>query len=189
MLATGIGRVSFGAFLGRCAACKLTSSFPHATHCTCVMSVCSSDVLMCHHFVYFIPVCVISLLHKLPTCCDWIQHIKTSIWCWLSKLHLDCSCCFYFLCSSDVDSFITWLNALSPVASQHSAKTCAPELFFFLLFALPDLSFITTWPFLWKVSSITLVSCLPLYIIKYLKRKFSPPSYSKLSSWAKLGLL
>uniref|UniRef100_A0A8C9WUL9 Phospholipid-transporting ATPase n=1 Tax=Sander lucioperca TaxID=283035 RepID=A0A8C9WUL9_SANLU len=45
-----------------------------------------------------------------------------------------------------------------------------------------DLSFITTWPFLWKVSSITLVSCLPLYIIKYLKRKFSPPSYSKLSS-------
>lgn len=58
----------------------------------------------------------------------------------------------------------------------------------FLLFALPDLSFITTWPFLWKVSAITLVSCLPLYIIKYLKRKFSPPSYSKLSSWAKLGL-
>ena len=46
----------------------------------------------------------------------------------------------------------------------------------------PDLSFITTWPFLWKVSAITLVSCLPLYIIKYLKRKFSPPSYSKLSS-------
>uniref|UniRef100_A0A669C9D8 Phospholipid-transporting ATPase n=1 Tax=Oreochromis niloticus TaxID=8128 RepID=A0A669C9D8_ORENI len=48
--------------------------------------------------------------------------------------------------------------------------------------AFLDLSFITTWPFLWKVSTITLVSCLPLYIIKYLKRKFSPPSYSKLSS-------
>uniref|UniRef100_A0A3P9KZT9 Phospholipid-transporting ATPase n=1 Tax=Oryzias latipes TaxID=8090 RepID=A0A3P9KZT9_ORYLA len=46
----------------------------------------------------------------------------------------------------------------------------------------PDRSYITTWPFLWKVSAITLVSCLPLYIIKYLKRKFSPPSYSKLSS-------
>ncbi|XP_077362925.1 putative phospholipid-transporting ATPase IIB isoform X2 [Festucalex cinctus] len=45
-----------------------------------------------------------------------------------------------------------------------------------------DLSFITTWPFLWKVSSITLVSCLPLYIIKYLKRKFSPSSYAKLAS-------
>ncbi|XP_029700720.1 probable phospholipid-transporting ATPase IIB isoform X2 [Takifugu rubripes] len=48
--------------------------------------------------------------------------------------------------------------------------------------AFLDLSFITTWPFLWKVSTVTLVSCLPLYIIKYLKRKFSPPSYSKLSS-------
>ncbi|XP_055075905.1 probable phospholipid-transporting ATPase IIB isoform X2 [Misgurnus anguillicaudatus] len=45
-----------------------------------------------------------------------------------------------------------------------------------------DLSFITTRVFLWKVCAITLVSCLPLYIIKYLKRKFSPPSYSKLSS-------
>uniref|UniRef100_A0A671MAT5 Phospholipid-transporting ATPase n=1 Tax=Sinocyclocheilus anshuiensis TaxID=1608454 RepID=A0A671MAT5_9TELE len=48
--------------------------------------------------------------------------------------------------------------------------------------AFLDLSFITTWVFLWKVCVITLVSCLPLYIIKYLKRKFSPPSYSKLSS-------
>ncbi|XP_063042011.1 probable phospholipid-transporting ATPase IIB [Engraulis encrasicolus] len=45
-----------------------------------------------------------------------------------------------------------------------------------------DLGFITTKAFLWKVSAITVVSCLPLYIIKYLKRKFSPPSYSKLSS-------
>uniref|UniRef100_A0A673HN45 Phospholipid-transporting ATPase n=1 Tax=Sinocyclocheilus rhinocerous TaxID=307959 RepID=A0A673HN45_9TELE len=45
-----------------------------------------------------------------------------------------------------------------------------------------DLSFIMTRVFLWKVCVITLVSCLPLYIIKYLKRKFSPPSYSKLSS-------
>uniref|UniRef100_A0AAR2LT80 Phospholipid-transporting ATPase n=1 Tax=Pygocentrus nattereri TaxID=42514 RepID=A0AAR2LT80_PYGNA len=48
--------------------------------------------------------------------------------------------------------------------------------------AFLDLSFITTRTFLWKVCAITLVSCLPLYIIKYLKRKFSPPSYSKLSS-------
>uniref|UniRef100_A0AAY4EJ88 Phospholipid-transporting ATPase n=1 Tax=Denticeps clupeoides TaxID=299321 RepID=A0AAY4EJ88_9TELE len=48
--------------------------------------------------------------------------------------------------------------------------------------AFLDLGFITTKAFLWKVSAITMVSCLPLYIIKYLKRKFSPPSYSKLSS-------
>ncbi|KAL0962598.1 hypothetical protein UPYG_G00342300 [Umbra pygmaea] len=45
-----------------------------------------------------------------------------------------------------------------------------------------DLAFITTPAFLWKVSAMTVISCLPLYIIKYLKRKFSPPSYSKLSS-------
>uniref|UniRef100_A0A4W3HVC6 Phospholipid-transporting ATPase n=1 Tax=Callorhinchus milii TaxID=7868 RepID=A0A4W3HVC6_CALMI len=43
-------------------------------------------------------------------------------------------------------------------------------------------TFIITVTFLWKVSAITLVSCLPLYILKYLKRKFSPPSYSKLTS-------
>ncbi|XP_053570821.1 probable phospholipid-transporting ATPase IIB isoform X2 [Bombina bombina] len=45
-----------------------------------------------------------------------------------------------------------------------------------------DFAFITTLTFLWKVSAITVVSCLPLYILKYLKRKFSPPSYSKLTS-------
>ncbi|KAG9479142.1 hypothetical protein GDO78_012683 [Eleutherodactylus coqui] len=45
-----------------------------------------------------------------------------------------------------------------------------------------DVAFIATLAFLWKVSAITVVSCLPLYILKYLKRKFSPPSYSKLST-------
>uniref|UniRef100_A0A8C5MGS7 Phospholipid-transporting ATPase n=1 Tax=Leptobrachium leishanense TaxID=445787 RepID=A0A8C5MGS7_9ANUR len=45
-----------------------------------------------------------------------------------------------------------------------------------------DVAFIATLAFLWKVSAITVVSCLPLYILKYLKRKFSPPSYSKLTS-------
>ncbi|GAB6024708.1 ATP synthase subunit 9 [Chamberlinius hualienensis] len=44
-----------------------------------------------------------------------------------------------------------------------------------------DFSFIVTWDFVWKVSVITLVSCLPLYIIKYLRTKLSPPSYSKLT--------
>ncbi|KAG8442282.1 hypothetical protein GDO86_011181 [Hymenochirus boettgeri] len=48
--------------------------------------------------------------------------------------------------------------------------------------AFLDVAFITTLTFLWKVMAITVVSCLPLYILKYLKRKFSPPSYSKLSS-------
>ncbi|XP_049848319.1 probable phospholipid-transporting ATPase IIB [Schistocerca gregaria] len=44
-----------------------------------------------------------------------------------------------------------------------------------------DSSFIQTTDFLWKVLVITLVSCLPLYILKFLRKKFSPPSYSKLS--------
>ncbi|XP_064150444.1 probable phospholipid-transporting ATPase IIB isoform X3 [Loxodonta africana] len=48
--------------------------------------------------------------------------------------------------------------------------------------AFLDVAFITTLTFLWKVSAITVVSCLPLYILKYLKRKLSPPSYSKLTS-------
>lgn len=43
------------------------------------------------------------------------------------------------------------------------------------------------WEFIWsqdfalKVLIITLVSCLPLYIIKFLRKKFSPPSYTKLT--------
>lgn len=48
--------------------------------------------------------------------------------------------------------------------------------------SLADVYFIASLSFLWKVSVITLVSCLPLYILKYLRRRFSPPSYSKLTS-------
>ncbi|XP_075225291.1 putative phospholipid-transporting ATPase IIB isoform X2 [Lycorma delicatula] len=44
-----------------------------------------------------------------------------------------------------------------------------------------DATFIKTTDFLWKTTVITLVSCLPLYILKFLRKKFSPPSYSKLS--------
>ncbi|KAK1173370.1 putative phospholipid-transporting ATPase IIB isoform X1 [Acipenser oxyrinchus oxyrinchus] len=47
---------------------------------------------------------------------------------------------------------------------------------------LQNVAFIATPTFLWKVSVITVVSCLPLYILKYLRRKFSPPNYSKLTS-------
>nr|XP_054100316.1 probable phospholipid-transporting ATPase IIB isoform X8 [Callithrix jacchus] len=48
--------------------------------------------------------------------------------------------------------------------------------------AFIDFTFITTVTFLWKVSAITVVSCLPLYVLKYLRRKLSPPSYCKLTS-------
>lgn len=44
-----------------------------------------------------------------------------------------------------------------------------------------DSEFIKTTDFIWKVLVITLISCLPLYILKFLRKKFSPPSYSKLS--------
>ena len=44
-----------------------------------------------------------------------------------------------------------------------------------------DAAFIQTTDFLWKVVVITLVSCLPLYVLKILRKKFSPPSYSKLT--------
>lgn len=43
-----------------------------------------------------------------------------------------------------------------------------------------DASFLKTWGFVWRVVVITLVSCLPLYILKYLRRRYAPPSYSKL---------
>lgn len=44
-----------------------------------------------------------------------------------------------------------------------------------------DENFITTGAFYWKVTVITLVSCLPLYVLKLLRRRFAPPSYSKLT--------
>ncbi|KAF9969018.1 putative aminophospholipid-translocase [Actinomortierella ambigua] len=44
-----------------------------------------------------------------------------------------------------------------------------------------DMNFILTKTFWWKVAVITLVSSFPLYVIKALRRKFAPPSYSKLT--------
>ncbi|KAH0552697.1 probable phospholipid-transporting ATPase IIB isoform X1 [Cotesia glomerata] len=63
------------------------------------------------------------------------------------------------------------------------AEFLSLALYLLSLFVLKDFDsdFITTTDFLWKVLVITLVSCLPLYILKFLRKKFSPPSYSKLS--------
>ncbi|RWS09915.1 phospholipid-transporting ATPase IIB-like protein [Dinothrombium tinctorium] len=44
-----------------------------------------------------------------------------------------------------------------------------------------DEQFIQTRAFLWKVILLTLVSCLPLYILKFLHRKIAPPSHCKLT--------
>ncbi|ORX83033.1 phospholipid-translocating P-type ATPase [Anaeromyces robustus] len=43
-----------------------------------------------------------------------------------------------------------------------------------------DLSFIFSIGFVWKVAAITVISSLPLYIIKILKRYFSPPKYLRI---------
>jgi phospholipid-translocating ATPase len=44
-----------------------------------------------------------------------------------------------------------------------------------------DLIFVTSPEFVWKTLVITLVSCLPLYILKFLKHRLAPPSYAKLT--------
>ncbi len=38
-----------------------------------------------------------------------------------------------------------------------------------------------SWQFAWKTLLITAVSCVPLYLVKFLRKKLSPPSYQKLS--------
>lgn len=44
-----------------------------------------------------------------------------------------------------------------------------------------DAQFIQTKDFLWKVTLLTLVSCLPLYVLKFLHRKIAPASHYKLT--------
>ena len=45
---------------------------------------------------------------------------------------------------------------------------------------ITDLSFVVSWPFVWKVAVIVAMSALPLYIIKAIKRKVAPAASSKL---------
>ncbi len=44
----------------------------------------------------------------------------------------------------------------------------------------PDLSFVVTYTFAWKVAAIVGISALPLYIFKLVKRKVAPAASSKL---------
>ncbi|KAL1916153.1 uncharacterized protein VTP21DRAFT_6157 [Calcarisporiella thermophila] len=44
-----------------------------------------------------------------------------------------------------------------------------------------DMNFILTWRFVWKVAIITAVSSVPLYVWKFLRRRYAPPSYTKLT--------
>ncbi|XP_013401092.1 probable phospholipid-transporting ATPase IIB [Lingula anatina] len=69
-----------------------------------------------------------------------------------------------------------WLMAVAEIFSFgiYVASLVVLKNFYF------DEDFLKSWDFVWKVLVITSVSCIPLYILKYLRRKFSPPSYSKL---------
>ncbi|CAO1371240.1 unnamed protein product [Diamesa hyperborea] len=72
----------------------------------------------------------------------------------------------------------TW-HRLMVLAEVFSLLLYLISLFFFREYF--DWDLIWSKEFLMKVSIITLVSCLPLYVLKFLRKKFSPPSYSKLS--------
>merc|ERR1711963_450366 len=43
-----------------------------------------------------------------------------------------------------------------------------------------DAEFLKTGDFMWKTASITAISCVPLYVWKFLRKKFSPAAYQKL---------
>ncbi|KAL7631634.1 UNVERIFIED_CONTAM: hypothetical protein RMT77_018059 [Armadillidium vulgare] len=77
----------------------------------------------------------------------------------------------------------TW-HPLMVVAHLLSLGSYALSLVFMQYF---DWNFIQSKDFWWKVVVITLVSCLPLYILKFLSRKFTPPTYSKLEELNTIG--
>jgi len=44
-----------------------------------------------------------------------------------------------------------------------------------------EITFIMTTQFWWRVTVITLISCLPLYLAKAIKKRYAPPAYAKLA--------
>ena len=66
----------------------------------------------------------------------------------------------------------------------HGDKNLCFNFYLLTLIVVPeyfDEQFIRTRTFWWKVSLLTLVSCLPLIIGKYVRRRFAPTSHSKLT--------
>ena len=49
-----------------------------------------------------------------------------------------------------------------------------------------DAQFLKSWDFVWRVSVVTLISCLPLGILKFLRVTFKPPVQQKLMQYATL---
>ncbi|CAO1616277.1 unnamed protein product [Parajaminaea phylloscopi] len=64
-------------------------------------------------------------------------------------------------------------SEVATLAIYVASMTVLPEYF--------DLSFVLTSRFWWKTAVIVAVSSLPLYVIKVLKARLAPPSYSKLA--------
>ena len=43
-----------------------------------------------------------------------------------------------------------------------------------------DISFVLSAPFFWKVAVVTATSCVPIYVAKFVRRRFAPPPYEKI---------
>ena len=56
-----------------------------------------------------------------------------------------------------------------------------------LVLSISDTVFMKTWYFMWRVVVITAVSCVPLYILKMIRKKVSPSSYQKLTWFLNLN--
>ncbi len=41
-------------------------------------------------------------------------------------------------------------------------------------------NFVASWSFVWRVAVVTIVSCLPIFLWRFVKRRLYPPSYTKL---------
>ena len=68
--------------------------------------------------------------------------------------------------------WLMWVAELMSLSSYVLTLMCMPDFF--------DAKFIRSFEFALKVALITMVSCLPLYIIKFMHRKIAPPSHHKL---------
>lgn len=45
----------------------------------------------------------------------------------------------------------------------------------------PDIAFIATWEYVWRVVAVTVTSSFPLYVFEFVHRKWNPPAYDKLA--------
>ncbi|XP_052753716.1 probable phospholipid-transporting ATPase IIB [Galleria mellonella] len=74
-------------------------------------------------------------------------------------------------------TIVTWHRLMAAAELLSLLMYTATLLIFTSYF---DADFIRHWDFWWKVTVITLVSCLPLYIVKYMHRKWSARQYKNI---------